>query len=356
MKKHEILSYVGNMQQVASIQPISYTEGLAKGLGAYLIRNGDLSFTVMQDKCLDISQLSYKGINMSFLSKPGLQHKGQLASKEGVSSIMGGFLFTAGLENIGAPATIDNRKYALHGEMRSIPAEHVCAKASWVNDEYVLSLSGEVRESELFGENLVLNREISTKFPGKSFIIKDEIENQSFRDEAFLLLYHINFGYPFLTEHCDILIPSEKVVLRDDISKKHIAKWNHMEKPIPNEEEYVFLHTPPTNQDGNSIVGVYNTELKIGVSIEYDLEALPYFIEWKTLGSGDYALGLEPANGSVYGRQYHHDNKNLPMIHSFEKKTIELKIEILDGDEDYENLKALIKHITLGGQNTGSNE
>jgi len=354
MKKHEILSYVGTMQQVASIQPVSYTEGLAKGLGAYLIRNGDLSFTVMNDKCLDISQLSYKGINMSFLSKPGLQHKGQLASKEGVSSIMGGFLFTAGLDNICASATIDKREYAMHGNLRSIPAEHVSAKASWVNDEYVLEVSGEIRESELFGQNLVLKREISTKFPGKSLLIKDEIENQSFRDEAFLVLYHINFGYPFLTEHCDILIPSEHVVPMDTISEKHIDRWNHMEKPIPNEKEYVFIHTPATKQDGNSIVGVYNTELKIGVSIEYGPETLPYLMEWKTLGSGDYALGLEPSNGIVFGRQYHHDNKSLPMLHSFEKRSIELKIEILDGDEDYANLKARIKEIPFRGRGTGN--
>ena len=346
MKKHEILSYVGNMQQVASIQPVSYTEGLAKGLGAYLIRNGDLSFTVMHDKCLDISQLSYKGINMSFLSKPGLQHKGQVASKSSRSTIMGGFLFTAGLENIGDTATIDSREYPLHGDVRFIPAEHVCAKASWINDKYVLSVSGEMRESELFGTNLVLTREISTKFPEKSFIIKDEIENQSFRDEAFLVLYHINFGYPFLTEHCDILIPSEHVEPMDANAEKHIDRWIQMEKPIPNKGEYVFIHTLATGPDGKSIVGVYNTKLKIGVSIEYESETLPYFMEWKTLGSGDYALGFEPANGSVFGRKYHHDNKSLPMLRPFEKRTIQLKIEILDGDEEYEKLKKRTKAVS----------
>jgi len=346
MKKHEVLSYVGNMQQVASIQPVLYTEGIAKGLGAYQIKNGDLSFTVMQDKCLDISHLSYKGINLSFLSKPGLQYKAQKTSQAGVSTIMGGFLFTAGFDNIGAPATIDGKEYDLHGNLRSIPAEHLCANATWLNDEYILSVSGEIRESELFGKNLLLRREIRTTFPGKSFIIKDEIENQSFHDEAFLILYHMNFGYPFLSEHCNLLIPSEHVVPRDAISKKHLDRWNHMDKPIPNEQEYVFIHTPSARKDGKSIVGVYNTELKIGVSIEYEPDKLPYFMEWKSLGSGDYALGFEPANGNVLGRQYHHDNKSLPMIHSFETRTFELKITILDGDADYEDLQTQLKECS----------
>ncbi|MDY0288372.1 MAG: aldose 1-epimerase family protein [Sphaerochaeta sp.] len=342
MKKQEILSYVGNMQQVASIQPVSYTEGVAKGLGAYLIRNGDLSFTVMQDKCLDIAQLSYKGINMSFLSKPGLQHTGRIASKSDRTTIMGGFLFTAGLENVGEPATLDKRNHPLHGEMRAIPAEHVSARASWVDDEYLLAVSGEMRESELFGPNLLLRREIRTTFPGKSFTITDEIENQAFHDEPFLLLYHINFGYPFLTEKCVILIPSEEVVPINDISGKHVDTWDRMEKPIPGKEEYVFRHTLAKRQDGTTIVGIYNTELKIGVSIAYDPEILPHCMEWKTLGSGDYALGLEPANVTVAGRQYHQDDKSLPMLRSFEKRIVELKITIVDGDEEFEHVKALI--------------
>ncbi len=38
MNKSEILSYVGNMQQIASVRPITYDEGQAKGLGAYQIK------------------------------------------------------------------------------------------------------------------------------------------------------------------------------------------------------------------------------------------------------------------------------------------------------------------------------
>lgn len=353
MMKEDTLAYVGSMEQVASLRPVSCTEGQAKGLCSYQVKNGDLSYHVMTDKCLDISALSYKGINMSFLSKPGLQHKGQLASDAGIRSIMGGFLFTAGLENICAPVIIDGRDYSMHGNLRSLPAEHVSGTASWEGDEYVIEVSGEMREAELFGENLLLRRRISTRFPGRSFIIEDRIENQSFRYEAFLLLYHINFGYPFLTERCEILIPSDTVVPRDGISKENLARWNRMEGPVPNEEEYVYLHNPKRKIDGRSVVGIYNRELEIGVSIEYDPGVLPYFMEWKSLGSGDYALGLEPANASVFGREHHHADGSLPMIRSFEEIKIQLKIEILDGNEEYEALIKLIDELTAVGIGAG---
>jgi len=345
MNKSDILSYVGNMQQIAFVRPLTYDEGQAKGLGAYHIKNGDLSLTLLRDKCLDISELSYKNVNLSFLSKPGLQHKGQNASEIGVRSIMGGFLFTAGLENICSPAVIDGKSYPMHGHIRSTPAEHLSNKAYWEGDEYVLEVSGEMREGELFGENLLLKRKVTTRFPGKSCTIEDVIENQAFRDEAFLILYHINFGYPFLNEHCEILIPSQSVTPRDEISKKHVDTWAQMEAPIPNEQEYVYIHTNAKKDENTSIVGIYNKEMKMGVSIEYDPSVLPYFMQWKTLSAGDYAIGLEPSNASVFGRAYHHEHDSFTKIGPLEKVTSTLKIEIIEGDEEYTSLKALIEKI-----------
>ena len=74
MKKENLMKYVGSMQQVAYVRPITYTEGRSHGLSAYEIKNGCMELQVMADKALDVNQLSYKGININFLSKPGLPH------------------------------------------------------------------------------------------------------------------------------------------------------------------------------------------------------------------------------------------------------------------------------------------
>ena len=92
MEKEKIFRYAGHMAQTAEIREISYEEGRAGGMKAWQIKNGPLNFTVMKDKCLDLAELSYKGINMSFLSKPGLQGRNHYDTngQEAQRSIMGG--------------------------------------------------------------------------------------------------------------------------------------------------------------------------------------------------------------------------------------------------------------------------
>ena len=67
-----------------------------------------------------------------------------------------------------------------------------------------------MREGELFGENLVLRRSIETVYGFKTVAIIDEIENQGFRDEPLMLLYHINIGYPLLDAGTELLAPFAK--------------------------------------------------------------------------------------------------------------------------------------------------
>ena len=56
-------------------------------------------------------------------------------------------------------------------------------------------------------------------------------------------------------------------------------------------------------------------------------------MEWKSLASGDYVVGLEPANSSVYGRAYHEENGNLHTIKPFAREKNRLVITILEGEE-----------------------
>ena len=109
MTKQEFMKYTGSLQQLAYVRPMHYMEGRAKGMRAYEVKCGNLSFHVMADKCLDISDFSYKGMNLTFLSKPGLTGRAHYDTngEEARRSIMGGLFFTCGLENICAPCHIE---------------------------------------------------------------------------------------------------------------------------------------------------------------------------------------------------------------------------------------------------------
>ena len=105
MDKKELYQYVGSMQQMAYIRKVTCEEGRSTGLRMFDVKNECLQYQVMCDKCLDVAGFSYKGINMNFLSKPGLQGRNHYDTngQEALRSIMGGLFFTAGMENICAP-------------------------------------------------------------------------------------------------------------------------------------------------------------------------------------------------------------------------------------------------------------
>lgn len=341
--KSELMKYAGSIQQLAYVRPIIYSEGRSSGLKAFDVKNGKMSFRVLADKCLDISEFSYSGINISFLSKPGLQGLGHYDTNgpEAQRSIMCGLFFTAGLENIGAPCEVDGKNYPMHGRIRTTPAEHLSSNAYWDNDEYKIKISGEMREAELFGENLVLRRSIETICGTKSFILTDEFENEGFRDEPLMLLYHFNLGWPFLDENTKFFIPTKKITPRNHDTEGHESRYNLMEAPKDNEPEYVFIHEIKSDPQENTEVIAVNEALKLGVKISWNVKYLPHFMQWKSIASGDYVVGLEPANSIVHGRKWYHENGNLHTLAPFKRERNILTFTILEGDSEInENISA----------------
>lgn len=338
LSKRDLLARTGSLQQVASVRPLTYCEGRADGLTAYAVRNGPLAFDVLADKGLDIGDFSYRGVGFNFLSKPGLIGRTAYDTHgpEAQRSIMGGLLFTAGYENICAPCTLDGKDYPMHGRLRTTPAEHRSADAFWDGDDYVLRVSGEIREAELFGENMVLRRSVETRLGERSVRIVDEVENQAFRPEPLMLLYHFNVGHPLLSESARVVLPVLSTQPRDEASKPHLARWPSVGLPQENEPEYVFLHELAADTAGNTFAALVNPELKLGIRLGFSRKALPYFMQWKSMAAGDYVVGLEPANSSVHGRPHHVAAGDLHMLPPQAKEVFELTIAVLDGDEDIE--------------------
>lgn len=345
MDKRKMYQYVGSMQQLAYVRPMTYTEGRSSGLKAYEVKNGEMSFHVLADKCLDVTDLSYKGMNINFLSKPGLQGRNHYDTngEEALRSIMGGFFFTAGLENICAPCTIEGKDYPMHGRIRTTPGEHLSADAFWQDEEYVLKVQGEMREAELFGENMVLRRSIETHYGEKSFTVTDEITNEACRKEPLMLLYHINMGYPFLDENTELWIPTRKVTPRDDAAAGHENLYDRMEAPKDLEPEYVFIHDLKTDDALNTFVCVVNREKKIALKIEFNMKNLPYFMEWKSIASGDYVIGLEPSNSSVYGKTWHVEHDCVHYLEPFASEKNVLRFTFADGQEEMDALEKEFK-------------
>lgn len=330
---NSIFEYVGSIDQIFSARPIQYLDGKAAGLRCIQVKNDILSFSVMQDRCLDLLDLNFKGINLSFLSKTGITNSSFTdISSDSARSFMVGALFTCGFENLHTAKSIDGKDYPQHGRIRSTPAEKVSILTS--NDNKVISISGEMRESELFGENIVLRRRIETSFQHYTIDIYDEIQNQGFRNEPLLFLYHCNAGYPFLTPGVEIMIPSKKIEPRDDISRQNIKKINIVDSPVNNEPEQVFLHELNHDPQGNTVVAFINNNSSIALAYRWNVKDIPLMAQWKSRSSGDYVCAFEPTNSGFEGR-----NKVTQWLKPFETKNNHIQICLYDSRKDIALLK-----------------
>ena len=176
MDKKELLKYVGSVEQIGGIRDFTFNDGKAKGVRAIEVNTGSLRFTILPDRCMDIAQADYKGQAISWISKTGITAPQyyEKDEKNWLRGFYGGLITTCGLHNIGGPVG----EYGLHDRIAHIPAQKISVSAEWVDDEYIMRVSGEMRDSIVFGSNLVLKRVITAKLLSSEFIVEDTIINE----------------------------------------------------------------------------------------------------------------------------------------------------------------------------------
>ncbi|NLJ41289.1 MAG: aldose 1-epimerase family protein [Clostridiales bacterium] len=346
--KREILKYVGDYNQILGIRDCTLNGGRAQGVRAMEIKNGSgLEFTVLPDRSMDISQLSYKGINLSYLSKSGIVAP-QYYNETGIEflrSFYAGFLTTCGLRNVGSPVEDDGEAFGLHGRISNTPGENVSSGVEWVDDKPVIRVSGRMREARLFGENLVMNRTIICSGGENKFEIIDTIENDGFRREPLMILYHFNLGYPLLDENAQFVIPAVKTRPKDEVAEKGLDAYHETQIPTPGFNEQVFYHTLAADDNGDTSAALINEKLGLGLVIGFNKNSLFNLTQWKQMGAGDYVMGVEPGNCYVEGRVDAREKGVLEYLEPGETKEIKVTAEILDGSTEIDNYKDKISKL-----------
>jgi hypothetical protein len=203
----ELMRRVGRLEQVAGVEPLILDDGPARGVRAMRVRTGSgLSVLVLPDRGMDLDAAEYESVPLSWLSPTGVVVPSYYEPYgEGwLRSFHGGLLVTCGLQNVGPPGEISG----LHGRISNTPASHVSREARWDQRGCcVLEARGEVRESRVFGANLVLRRTISARLGESLISIEDTVHNEGFEPEPLMLLYHINLGWPLLDETSRLVGP-----------------------------------------------------------------------------------------------------------------------------------------------------
>lgn len=259
-----------------SVMEFTFESGKAKGLSAMLVRNGAFECVVVKDHALDIVHAAFCGVGVSFISRNGLSYQKDTFHK----SFEGGLLYTCGLDNV---SNCVEGVYT-HGTLHGTPAENVRYEVI----DGTVYVSGDIATTGLFCDSLILHRKLCISCDGVTVI--DRIENTRKVDADYCLLYHCNFGAPFLSESGEVKVNYLTREGLTTLAMENEVTASNITSPIPNAEEVVYYHTV---KDGRA--EYVNRRLGLGIEITYDFDKLPYLLEWKSMAEDDYALGLEPA-------------------------------------------------------------
>lgn len=306
--------YIGNAQQICTLRRVTVAEGKAKGTDIIEVCTpGGLQVDVLPDAGLDIGQVRYKGVNTTYISKNGYDSPAAIMPYESEFSntFPGGLLYTCGLRSAG-PANRDNGEWhPLHGRYHSLQAEHISTDLE--NDEIIIK--GTLRETALFGHVLEVRRTIRIPCFDARITVEDMVTNLTPRDEEIMQIYHCNFGYPLLSEQARLILPEEReTVPRTEFARTGLGRELEFDKPIDGEEERVFFQ----KMKKEFWATLQNPALGMEMTIAWSGDTLPILSQWRSMASGDYVLGLEPANCYIMGRHDERENGTLPVLKAFE--------------------------------------
>ncbi|MCU0507409.1 MAG: aldose 1-epimerase family protein [Anaerolineae bacterium] len=300
--RDELRQFTGHMNQLAGIRAVEYADGRSAALKAFHVWTGTgLTFDVLVDRCLDIGPCYFQGKSLTWHSAGGFAHPSYY-EPEGLRWLRtfgGGLFATCGLDQYASPTVDNGEEFGLHGRAGNLPAEQTGYRCYWDGDDYRLEITGQVRQARLFGENLLLRRRISTKLGSNAIQLDDEVINEGWQRQPHMMMYHFNLGFPLVSPATELTLPAKKVTPRTPLAAQHLDTQTQLLAPTKGWSEHVFIMDVEPAADGYATAAITNRDTGLRAEIRFRADTLPYLVQWKQMGQGDYVLGVEPVNSSA---------------------------------------------------------
>jgi Domain of unknown function (DUF4432) len=363
--KSELLRRVGNLAQIGSVELLSHEQGYARRSRFLDFRTGSgFRFSVHVDRGMDPGYAEFSGASLAWLPPklfpaPAFWENDDHAW---VRFVLGGLCNTAGLVTIGSPQTVDvshfkfhardQDRFGTHDRIAILPASHFNFGERWEGERCFLWAEGTVRQEIVYGENLLLTRRYEAEVGKSSFTLRDVVRNDGFYPTPHQLLYHFNIGYPVVDDGAELLaavtgdVPGS--IFEDETGPSH----RYRQFSGPEKEFFAEGYEIPmaTGKDGWVAAALVNRGFKgleggLGVYLRYDPETLPMYLEWRMMGEGLYAVGMEPATNGF---------KTIPelieagfpiMLEPGEERTYQLEFGVLAGGGEIDAFAASLPAV-----------
>lgn len=306
--------------------------GLRGGMEIVEVDNGRMRFWLLPERGMGIWKAWLDGIEIGWHSPVrGPVHPQFVATHEesGLGWLAGfdELLCRCGLQSNGAAEfdALGKLKYPLHGKIANLPAHRV--EAGMAND--TIQVAGWVDESRFKSQRLELATSVTTRLNSSEILIHDTVTNLSGTPGEFQLLYHINFGAPFLEAGAQVFAPVKTLVPRTPRAEQGVANWARFSAPDSGFEEQVYFMELLGDAAGRTQVLLKNAAGNLAVSMHFDLEQLPCFTLWKNTASVQegYVTGLEPGTNFPNPRSYEQAQGRVVTLQAGESRQFEVRME-----------------------------
>lgn len=352
----QLLRRVGRLDQIAGVRLVTLGDGLGRGVRLLEFRTGTgFAFDVVVDRSFDVGRCELGGQPLAWIANPGTVGPWYYENDDWgwFRSWGGGMVVTCGLDHTLGPgddnaAEFDQphiRKtihYGLHGRVGGLPARLVGYGERWDGDACTLWAEGEVLQSSIFAEHLVLRRRIEARVGESRFTIHDEVENVGHHVTTHMFLYHCNVGFPVVDEGSRLLVPSTATTTDYGVP---IDGYTTLSAPIRDFTEACFEHELVAEPDGIVPVAVVNERLGLGVYQSFFRAQLPHHTVWRMMGEDTYALAMEPSTNRDAGRWDARKRGELQSLEPGEVRTYDLEIGTLLGPTEIAAFSSRIERL-----------
>jgi hypothetical protein len=341
----ELLRHVGRLEQVAGVRLVTLDDGLGRGVRVIEFRTGSgFAFDVVVDRSFDIGRCEMAGKPLNWQSNAGIVAPWFYENDEWgwFRAWGGGMVVTCGLDstliggeddvtNFNQPHIFKTAKYGLHGRIGGLPSKLTGYGERWEGDECILWAEGEVLQSAVFGEHLLLRRRIEARVGESRFTIHDEVENVGHNRTSHMLLYHCNAGFPVVDEGSKLLVPSLETTTDYDVTPELMKTYRTLTGPIKDYSEKCFEHRLAAEKDGKVPVAIVNGKMGLGVYQVFRIGQLPHHTVWRMVGEDTYAMAMEPSTNRDAGRFDARERGELMWLEPGDIKPYDLEIGALVG-------------------------
>ncbi len=299
-----------------SVRKRTLRGGLRDGIDLIEVHNGALSYSLLPTRGMGLWRGEYRGNFLGWHSPvPGPVHPSfvNLSDRGGLGWLTGfdECVCRCGLSFNGPPGDDPGgatNPLTLHGRIANLPAQYVEVRVS-LDPPFEVSVTGQVEETGLFYPRFRLTASFTT-IPGSNrVVVHDVVENLSAQPGEMQLLYHCNFGSPFLEPGSRVVVPVREVAPLTPRAAEGIDTYDTYGPPTAGFAEQVYVYDVLTNGHGATVAMLYNAAATRGLALRWHRAELPCFTVWKNTAAVEdgYVTGLEPGT-------------NFPNLRPFERQ------------------------------------